>query len=509
MAFGIWGDSAPADLHRARVRGCLDALMAHGRDVYGPKETPLLVSILDVDTRQCPKEPDVHDEAWRVIRRHRRNPAGADLSSDMATLTVMRQLGGVYADFARAYARYYLRELPRKRDLLCWGWHDYYDVFTDQCHWDQHEIHAVIDPIDWDLLWEADAQETRRELEAIWKWHVIDKQTGEINRHGDGQRGCDFSMSAGAYVVAFAFAYAKTGEEVWLDRATLLADYYWNARDPQTDLFAERPNAGTERFDGAHFVTACTGPYCGALLEAYALTKEARFRDQALAYLRAYARYGYDAERGAYWGSLRLDGTPNDAPRALDDYAKYEPRGHLDLWKPYILGYQHPLLTAASYAEAYRVSKDPVMLEQARRFADWVLRERPGASGIQENTWYGEYARTWAPKGTYAGRYGRAVSLLLELHRITGEARYWKGAQQYANDAVAKLYHNGLFRGHPAKPYYEAVDGVGLLLKALMELSQAGTETGALEWAQYRSRRAGGCRHQHRNRRYESTHHVL
>jgi hypothetical protein len=37
---------------------------------------------------------------------------------------------------------------------------------------------------------------------------------------------------------------------------------------------------------------------------------------------------------------------------------------------------------------------------------------------------------------------------------------------------VARLYHNGLFRGHPAKPYYEATDGVGQLLYALLQLDR-------------------------------------
>ena len=42
-----------------------------------------------------------------------------------------------------------------------------------------------------------------------------------------------------------------------------------------------------------------------------------------------------------------------------------------------------------------------------------------------------------------------------------------------ADTAIAKLHHKGLFRGHPAKPYYEAIDGVGDLLCALLELHQA------------------------------------
>ena len=39
-----------------------------------------------------------------------------------------------------------------------------------------------------------------------------------------------------------------------------------------------------------------------------------------------------------------------------------------------------------------------------------------------------------------------------------------------AQEAVAALWFEGLFRGHPNKPYYEAVDGVGVLLESLIDL---------------------------------------
>ena len=70
-----------------------------------------------------------------------------------------------------------------------------------------HELHAI-HKIDWKRLYSVDPAAVRREIEAIWEWHVVDKDTGEINRHRDGERGCDFSMSAGAFVEAFAFLYA-------------------------------------------------------------------------------------------------------------------------------------------------------------------------------------------------------------------------------------------------------------------------------------------------------------
>ena len=39
-------------------------------------------------------------------------------------------------------------------------------------------------------------------------------------------------------------------------------------------------------------------------------------------------------------------------------------------------------------------------------------------------------------------------------------------------EAVARLYYKGLFRGHPAKPFYSSVDGVGYLLYALLQLDR-------------------------------------
>jgi len=153
----------------------------------------------------------------------------------------------------------------------------------------------------------------------------------------------------------------------------------------------------------------------------------------------------------------------------LDGYAMYEPRGHLDLWEPYAAGYQFPIYTAQAYVHAYAQTKDPELLKTARRFADWIT-VMPPKSGCMEESWYGEYARSYARYGTHAGKYGRAISFLVHLSRVTEESRYLDDAKVLADEAIAKLWHDGLFRGHPAKPYYEAMDGVGCLLYALLTL---------------------------------------
>lgn len=473
---------APADVekqpYRQYARECIELLMQHGTDTYGKVHSPMLMNILDVRTRTSPENPLALDEAFRVIRRERRGPAGCNLYPDQATIRAMHALSRVtgdarYARFADASIGYTMKHLVDEKGFFWWGWHRHYDAFRDAMTGhlgNPHEIH--VQEAVWPLLWAVDRKAVSREIEAIWQWHVIDKTTGEVNRHGDGQRGCDFAMSGGEIVQAFAFLYRTTQDRQWLDRARLVADYFWKARNPKTNLTPNRPNAGPMRFDGSHFDTSITAFLCRGLLKASDFSGDAVFRDQAVAYLKAYAALGYDAASGEFWGSLRLDGAPVLGPRVVGDYAQYEPRGPIDLWQPYSAGYEHPLATAQVYAYAYGQTKDPALLEAARRWADAIRRAFPPRR-CQQNTWYHDYAVGWAPHGTYAEHYGRAIFFLLSMRQLTGEAEYEHFARDVAREAISKLYYQGLLRGHPAKPYYEAMDGVGYLLGALVQLDQA------------------------------------
>ena len=89
-----------------------------------------------------------------------------------------------------------------------------------------------------------------------------------------------------------------------------------------------------------------------------------------------------------------------------------------------------------------------------------------------ENSWYAAYSEGPGKQGTYAGKYGRAISFLVRLHETTQDEDYLNQARALADEAVAKLNHKGLFRGHPAKPYYEGMDGVGYLIAGLLDLDE-------------------------------------
>jgi len=460
------------------ARECVELLIEHGTDRYGKVQSPLLMNILDVRTRACPEDPAVLDQAYRVIRRGRRGPAGGNLYPDQPTIRAMYLLSRAtgkpqYAAFADRCTGYTMKSLVDEKGFLWWGWHRHYDAYRDVMtghSGNHHEIH--VQQVLWPELWRVHRQATAREIEAVWQWHVIDKGSGECNRHGDAQRGCDFAMSGGEILAAFAFLYGQTKEQKWLDRTRLVADYYRNARHPETGLIPNRPNAGKDRFDGSHFDTSITAFLCTRLLAASEWTGETAFRDQAVAYLRAYAKHGYDPQAGTFWGSLLLDGSPVPGPRVAGGYAQYEPRGHIDLWQPYAAGYEHPIATAQAYAAAARMTGDAQLLEAAGRWAACIRRELPPRACRQE-TWYDAYAKAWAPHGTYAEHYGRTISFFLAMHRLTRQQQHLDAARQVAREAVSKLYYRGLLRGHPAKPYYESIDGVGYLLVALVQLDQA------------------------------------
>lgn len=467
------------------VKTCIENLMQFGTDRYGKLHTPMLVSILDTETLSSPSNPKKLDEYFRVTRRERRNPAGSNLLTDQPTLKAMYFLSEItkdkrYSEFANNYTRYVQNKLVDDYGFFWWGWHRHYDIYKDVMeghNGNHHEIHAI-NCINWEQLWNVNPKAVEKEITAIWDLHLIDKKTGEINRHGDGKRGCDFSMSAGAIIEAFAFMYSKLQDKNWLTRTNLITDYYWDRRNTETGLFPERPNAGSDRFDGSCFVTSITGLYCHSLLKAYELTGERKFKNQSIVYLKAYSKYGYDQKSGKYWGALQLDGTPIPGPRVYtknldssEGYAAAQPRGHLDIWEPYVAGYQFAIYTAQAYIYAYQITKDPEMLNNAKRFANWIQKTPPGTIET-ENTWYKKYSNNEGKMGTYAGKYGRTISFFLHMHIQTGDQQYLDEAQKFADAAVHKLYRNGIFKGHPAKPYYEAMDGVGYLLYALLQLNE-------------------------------------
>ena len=62
------------------VTNCLDTMIDHGRDVYGPIKSPLFMAVLDVNSLISPEHPEPLDSLLRLEGRlSRRGERGADV----------------------------------------------------------------------------------------------------------------------------------------------------------------------------------------------------------------------------------------------------------------------------------------------------------------------------------------------------------------------------------------------------------------------------------------------
>ena len=463
----------------------LDNLIQFGTDRYGPVQSSLFVSVLDVRTKAT-VIPEFGDTNWRADGRFgRRSPQGANFLQTQPLIRALYRATDItgdtdYARLADVNIDYATNNLVDSNGMFHWGWHRWYDVVTDQFMdiGDVHELHYVTTPA-WEAMWSQNPVAVQTEIERIWERHVVDPSTGEINRHDDAQPGVSFIMSSASFVEALAFLSSKapgpipgeTNPEVdtWLERAKRVADYPWNGRNPTTNLtphIPDKPNSPREdeevAFTTMHLLAR-------GLLKSYEHTGDAQFLDQALAYLTAYDTYGYDAQAETYWGTIALDGTPDTSPRS-GPLAAF-PTGHIDFWQPNAIDREFPAEAAQAYADALALTGDATMRTAADRWAK-VIRNTMATKETLNVSIYSGYSQSWAPLGTYAEHYARTIDFFVTLYEETGEQHYLYSARDLAKDAVSSLYFEGLFRGHPNKPYYEELDGVPLLIESLLELDQ-------------------------------------
>ncbi len=486
------GQSAPIQKDwRSYVAQCLDTLIEHGTDRYGPKKTPMLMAILDVESRRSPEKPELLDSLVRLEDRlHRRGERGSNLWYDQSTLRAMYRVSELtgqerYAAAANDYINYALRhcykptdDRPYANGMFVWGSHIYWDCYKERPAGDQdgiapHEI--LVYQALWSKLYEQNPQATQAIVDGIWRWHVVDKNTGQHNRHDDARPGCDFAFAGGVFTEAFAAMYAATGEQRYLDRARSVAGWHWNQRNRRTGLVADAPSL-KNRYDGNHCFTTVVGPHSASLLRCFELTRDPYFKDIAIQYIQAYDRYAWDEKAQNYYAMIKLDGTPvSDQPKG-SGYDAWAPSGYVNVWRTSIFSYEFTLAAAQSAVYAYELSgpanqRDPELLKIARRWAGVVERDLPPKTGRR---WKSELEKAMpavlTSGGAYAEDYGRAISFFVHMFRATGEEPYLNTAHKIARDAVEKLFVDGLFKGHPAKPYYEATNGVGLLLWSLLEL---------------------------------------
>jgi hypothetical protein len=133
-----------------------------------------------------------------------------------------------------------------------------------------------------------------------------------------------------------------------------------------------------------------------------------------------------------------MDGTPIPGPQMYTDNidssegcAAAQLMGYLDLWRPYVTGYQYPIMQYQDLC--LPPTKDSDMLIAAK----WIKNAPPGNIET-EATWYKSYSEG-GKEGPHADKYGHTISLLKQLHDVTREDQYIDEARAIADSAREKF----------------------------------------------------------------------
>ena len=338
-----------------------DTLLDTALDRYGPEHTPLWVGIVDPDTGAMVTERPPNWLSYYDAEDYMMYAQGCNPYRDLPALRGFYTLSDMtgddrYREAADAYLRFFLRVCPSKTTgLFPWGEHLSYNCVRERITAIRHELEYNLP--DWEMLWRINPEAVRREIEAIHRIHIYDKEEGYFDRHGHyytGQfdpmpvRG-SYIKHSGLYAYSFMFLYSKTGDREHLEWARMMADLYWSKRDPATGLVpgyvapnTRDPQTRTQ------------------LLLAYYLLKSLDFypdpfvKTRALAMVDTHLKYGFDRETG--WIEPWLDGTTGETielpmPGGVWSSAEcgyyFQPRA---IWKAYALTGEQRYLDALEAA---------------------------------------------------------------------------------------------------------------------------------------------------------------
>ena len=454
--------------HLGLVRSHFDAILKSGRGNFGPDPTAMWLSSLDTRTHAYPADDSRPDHIPKRVYRNIDAPKGASLYWDQASVVAAHALTAVtgeqrYVDAVDAYVGDFLNRCVATNGLFLWGNHYYFDVFRGCPVWFAvddppkpcfmpeevgalHETRPI--PPAWETFWRVSPEATERCIRQIGHLHVVDPQTGCFNRHADQRRSCAFLESGGIIAESLGWlSKIKGGDPALVELALKVARYNFNHRDAVTGLLENNP---TETRWDKHCCTTEVGLWAGSLLRAETHTGNEEFQSMADAALRAYLKYGFDPQRQQFYGALQVsDGAP-----VREHSTPYQPGTYTDFWKPLFPAHDYPFCLAEACLALFQRTGEALYEEAVTRWVECIRRELPANRG----------------RGAYAEHYGRGVHFLLGAADALPQTGARALAHQLAGEAVEVLFAHGMFRTHPGENRYDAVDGPGFLLLALIYL---------------------------------------
>jgi hypothetical protein len=366
------------------VRSYADAMIEHGRDTYGPQKSGLLLSALDrttlkpLEVRPSPpagiRRGDRPGRAWSAMN-------GANPQLDQNLLRVFYTLTAITGDPRYAavadeeLAWFFHNTLSPRTSLLPWGEHLSWDVIHDAPISGGDELfHEFARPwVLWERCFKVAPEPSTKFALGLWEHQIANHQTGGFDRHAPYHEhgpvdGKDFPRHAAFYIGTWCYAWKHTGNETFLRAIeTLLARFERKRVQKDGSLsFTLGP------LDLEIAAALVPEPLAGRLRAFAGQEDELLLRD-----LRAQMgnlpkwQTGYASGTLASWAMLclgRYEQTAKEPFRdalveMADAYLNSQPEEDVDAW-PMPVG--HAISTQVA---AHRLTRKPVYLDQARRFA--------------------------------------------------------------------------------------------------------------------------------------------
>ena len=419
--------AAPDDPNRYLnvVREFADNVLEHGRDIYGPKHTPLFVDGINIHTHEPVKWISPKGDLSETTEMEEWILSNFALQQNLLrTLDGLTAITGEpkYRQAAVEAVAYAFENLRTPNGLLYWGEVNAYDAGLDRevfrrgfC--DSYSLKAIYPH--YRLMWEVDSNATEELIETLWAAHILDWSNLDMNRiapldrlqvprgwehaYEGGpvyfpSRGISFCTTGGDLCYAACMLSKLSGKEKPLIWAKRIAQRYVETRDPRTgfsDYVYTRPRDAhplAKYFEG-HTIRPIMVDFGGGdpanrrpFLPIYILSPGLRgnygclqtiwyllaselfgdegkaFEQWALEELRARGRVAYRRKDNA-WLPMLADGTKLEGHVCQQDMPGFARKGSV------IKAWHADLTDFWAYTLGYRVTSDMFLWEIARNIA--------------------------------------------------------------------------------------------------------------------------------------------
>ena len=445
----------PRSPYLAVVYRYADAMLEHGRDVYGPKQTPMLLSALDRGTMSL---LTTRPAAPAGVRRGDRDGlpweplVGANPQHDenlLRVLYVLTELSQkpVYREAADAELKWFLENTASpETHLLPWGEHMSWNVATDQPLMGEGAVHEFSRPwVLWERCYELAPAQSKAFALGLWEHQVADHKTGAFDRHGAYDHhapkdGMDFPRHAGFFIRTWAESYAHIHDDVFLQAIETLLARFERKVQPGTGLISDVTGRPASSPPSALSLVID----CAAAARVVPQPLSDRLGAFVAAQDKVFCSLGHD-----------LNGAMGFVVMA--DAASGKPSGlFTKVWEA-SYGAWSTGSVGLMCVSRYQNGGGPAYRDLVVAAADAYLRTSPG-----------EDVDAWPLT------FGHAISLELAAWRITAREAYLKRADALGAIAVDRFWEGqALPRASLTTGHYESITGADTLALSLVDLHLA------------------------------------